>query len=224
MINLPHLCPDMNHFDAVDFSECHSEEVISFFWRSVYYFWRYMYMYMYMYIVNNKNLSIVTLFNTQTIVEQHYFFFFLGGGDGIDFKCILVLYILFIEKSDIANHSSAMGMSLFTFFAHHTCLHSLHMFIVMRWHHQTYLLCQMTINDFSVLGTREICVLWRNYCCNGITYFVLWFVCFLSVKLTKSIWYRAVIVSVYMHCQNYLLLAYCHQLMIIITCTCIFSN
>ena len=27
----------MNHFDAVDFSECHSEEVISFFWRSVYF-------------------------------------------------------------------------------------------------------------------------------------------------------------------------------------------
>ena len=26
----------MNHFDAVDFSECHSEEVISFFSRSVY--------------------------------------------------------------------------------------------------------------------------------------------------------------------------------------------
>ena len=26
----------MNRFDAVDFSECHSEEVISFFWRSVY--------------------------------------------------------------------------------------------------------------------------------------------------------------------------------------------
>ena len=26
----------MNHFDAVDFSECHFEEVISFFWRSVY--------------------------------------------------------------------------------------------------------------------------------------------------------------------------------------------
>ena len=35
-INLPNLCPNMNHFDAVDFSECHSEEVISFFWRSVY--------------------------------------------------------------------------------------------------------------------------------------------------------------------------------------------
>ena len=30
-INLPNLCPNMNHFDAVDFSECHSEEVISFF-------------------------------------------------------------------------------------------------------------------------------------------------------------------------------------------------
>ena len=26
----------MNYFDAVDFSEFHSEEVISFFWRSVY--------------------------------------------------------------------------------------------------------------------------------------------------------------------------------------------
>ena len=24
-INLPNLCPDMNQFDAVDFSECHSE-------------------------------------------------------------------------------------------------------------------------------------------------------------------------------------------------------
>ena len=35
-INLPNLCPKMNHFDGVDFSECHSEEVISFFWRSVY--------------------------------------------------------------------------------------------------------------------------------------------------------------------------------------------
>ena len=29
-INLPNLCPNMNHFDAVDFSECHSEEVIKF--------------------------------------------------------------------------------------------------------------------------------------------------------------------------------------------------
>ena len=29
--NLPNLCPNI---DAVDFSECHSEEVISFFWRS----------------------------------------------------------------------------------------------------------------------------------------------------------------------------------------------
>ena len=26
----------MINFDGVDFSECHSEEVISFFWRSVY--------------------------------------------------------------------------------------------------------------------------------------------------------------------------------------------
>ena len=35
-INLPNLCPNMNHFDAADFCECHSEEVISFFWHSVY--------------------------------------------------------------------------------------------------------------------------------------------------------------------------------------------
>ena len=34
-IKLPYLCLNINHFDAVDFSECHSEEVISFFWRSV---------------------------------------------------------------------------------------------------------------------------------------------------------------------------------------------
>ena len=31
------LCPNMIHFDALDFSECRSEEVISFFWRSVYF-------------------------------------------------------------------------------------------------------------------------------------------------------------------------------------------
>ena len=30
------MCPNMNHFDAVHFRECHSEEMISFFWRSVY--------------------------------------------------------------------------------------------------------------------------------------------------------------------------------------------
>ena len=35
-INLHNLCPNMNHFDAVDFIECDSEEVISFFWSSVY--------------------------------------------------------------------------------------------------------------------------------------------------------------------------------------------
>ena len=41
-INLPNLCPKMINFVALDFSEWHSEEVISFFWRSVY-----MYKYMY---------------------------------------------------------------------------------------------------------------------------------------------------------------------------------
>ena len=35
-INLPNLCPNMIHVDALDFSGWHSEEVISFFWRSVY--------------------------------------------------------------------------------------------------------------------------------------------------------------------------------------------
>ena len=31
-----YLCPNMINFDAVDFSERRPEEVISFFWRSVY--------------------------------------------------------------------------------------------------------------------------------------------------------------------------------------------
>ena len=30
------MCPNIITFDAVDFSERHPEEVISFFWRSVY--------------------------------------------------------------------------------------------------------------------------------------------------------------------------------------------
>ena len=32
---IAYICPNIN-FDVVDFSECRSEEVISFFWRSVY--------------------------------------------------------------------------------------------------------------------------------------------------------------------------------------------
>ena len=35
---IANLCSIMSHFDALDFSECRSEEVISFFWRSVYNF------------------------------------------------------------------------------------------------------------------------------------------------------------------------------------------
>ena len=33
---IAYLCPNMINFDEVDFSDCRSEEVISFFWRSVY--------------------------------------------------------------------------------------------------------------------------------------------------------------------------------------------
>ena len=33
---MANLCPIMIHFNALDFNECRSEEVISFFWRSVY--------------------------------------------------------------------------------------------------------------------------------------------------------------------------------------------
>ena len=40
---IAYLCLYMICFDAVDFSERRSEEVISFFWRSVYYFWQYCY-------------------------------------------------------------------------------------------------------------------------------------------------------------------------------------
>ena len=36
-INLPNLCPNMIRVDALDFSGGHSKEVISFFWRSVYF-------------------------------------------------------------------------------------------------------------------------------------------------------------------------------------------
>ena len=32
---LANLCPTMIHFNALDFNECRSEEVLSFFWRSV---------------------------------------------------------------------------------------------------------------------------------------------------------------------------------------------
>ena len=35
-INLPNLCPNMNHFDAADFSECHSEEVMFLLMLSLY--------------------------------------------------------------------------------------------------------------------------------------------------------------------------------------------
>ena len=53
-INLPNLCPNMNHFDVVDFSECHSEEVISFFWRSVY---------MYMYFILQTFINLLHQFH-----------------------------------------------------------------------------------------------------------------------------------------------------------------
>ena len=33
---MDYLCPNMTNFDAMDFSERRSEEVISFFWRSMY--------------------------------------------------------------------------------------------------------------------------------------------------------------------------------------------
>ena len=34
-ITIANLCPNMIHIDALDFSEGRSEEVITFFWRSV---------------------------------------------------------------------------------------------------------------------------------------------------------------------------------------------
>ena len=39
-ITVANLCPNMINFDAYNFSECRSEEVISFFWCSVY--WKYL--------------------------------------------------------------------------------------------------------------------------------------------------------------------------------------
>ena len=65
-INLPNLCPNMNHFDAVDFSECHSEEVISFFWRSVYIKWKHMLTISREYLKNNTN----NLFNVKCMYRK----------------------------------------------------------------------------------------------------------------------------------------------------------
>ena len=60
------LCPNMNQFDAVGFSECHSEEVISFFWRSVYYL-----------SLSNSAISVLyisfCLFFISNLGTQHFF-------------------------------------------------------------------------------------------------------------------------------------------------------
>ena len=48
----------MNHFDKADFSECHSEEVISFFWRSVY--------------IIDQSVNILTLRIVISVTQFHH--------------------------------------------------------------------------------------------------------------------------------------------------------
>ena len=57
-INLPNLCPNMNNFDAVDFSECHSEEVMFLLTLSVYIYIYIYIMYIYIYKRNDKSPTI----------------------------------------------------------------------------------------------------------------------------------------------------------------------
>ena len=63
----------MIHVDALDFSECHSEEVISFFWRSVYIaivkdYWLYKYAVYY-------NFTVIYITFVQLSERWNYNFF-----------------------------------------------------------------------------------------------------------------------------------------------------
>ena len=53
------MCPNMNQFDPADFSECHSEEVISFFWRSVYIYHKFMLQEVINYITNSVVIKLI---------------------------------------------------------------------------------------------------------------------------------------------------------------------
>ena len=64
----------MNHFDAVDFSECHSEEVIIFFWRSVYFAKCFIFYYI---LWNN-------LFSKVTVIIEGYIFFSFRSTDAFN--------------------------------------------------------------------------------------------------------------------------------------------
>ena len=54
------LCPNMIHFDGLDFSECHAEEVTSFFWCSLYFAMRALICKKYIiHLINSWNFNII---------------------------------------------------------------------------------------------------------------------------------------------------------------------
>ena len=76
---IAYLCLNMSNFDAVDFSERRSEEVISFFWRSVY---------IYIYIYSFIHLWEIIVKENWSVAENYcnkvnYYFPKGGGGGGI---------------------------------------------------------------------------------------------------------------------------------------------
>ena len=97
-INLSNLCPNMNHFDAVDFSECHSEEVISFFWRSVYF----------------QHLLVIlkTYFvSWESEVHYHYSKMFRWEPEG----CYFAVQSLYYGNSTLLVHNGALLSSVNAF-------------------------------------------------------------------------------------------------------------
>ena len=86
-INLPNLCPNMNHFDAVNVSECDYEEVVSFFWRSVYILLCYM---NFTYRPAYHSLYLIALLSW-VIYKMHWTFFFLHS---LYFCCMVSMNII----------------------------------------------------------------------------------------------------------------------------------
>ena len=68
-INLPNLCQNMIHVDALDFSVRHAEEVIRLFWRSVY---MYMYKRIDLIFVLVKPYSAICIYVISNIMDFIY--------------------------------------------------------------------------------------------------------------------------------------------------------
>ena len=69
---IANLSPIMIHFDALDFNVCRSEEVISFFWRSVYVYHDFYLSTSKNYSSRNKNLFTLALLMWKSRYYSHY--------------------------------------------------------------------------------------------------------------------------------------------------------